>query len=521
MTAGNGSQSSFRLKAKEKILVQLYLHRCEPDVGPFPFEVTQKGLSDHLGLRRSHVAVALQELVKDGLVEVVKGHVEGEDRRQNAYCITPKGVDDATSVRERLLEVQVSFEDSSGIRTVKISEIVTSRKASLASVISQMDRGGPVRDEIAVVTKPEKKQVSVFCPTCKKQIEVDNIFTEEEVGFDCPGCGRPYRIVPATRAEAAPEEPEISDARKMPAETVAIILAALAVMTLSFFALPTCLSTIVLALAGIGIVIWLLAKRRRRTGLRPRTRLSAVTYTVVLSPFLLFIWHFRVASIDPGHTLEVLAPILVSLSLAYLAVRLYLPEFRGDYLMSSGLVLILVAAATMVLEEFGEIDVGMAMIVGISGAVFVVLSTFHPMDKDAVVLDIAMAVGAFLLLMVGIVLFWESSETIDYIAAEALAILGMVLIAFRIARERTDVKDLSSHLVAAIPLTLALGLVVMGVFLLQGGAAVAGVIELATAVPFAYFGSKQVFNEHWPYRVPIVVFFIAVLILAVTAGLLT
>ena len=117
-----------------------------------------------------------------------------------------KGFETGSALRTRLLEVEVSFEDSEGARTVKVSEIVGSRKASLASVIIQLDRGRTVRDEIAVVTAPEKKLISVFCPTCKKQIEVDNVFIDEEVGFDCPGCGRPYRIVPAQRKEETPEK---------------------------------------------------------------------------------------------------------------------------------------------------------------------------------------------------------------------------------------------------------------------------------------------------------------------------
>lgn len=521
MTAGNGVQSGLRLKAKEKVLVQLYLHRCEADEGVFPFEVTQKGLSEHLGLRRSHVAVALQELIKDGFVDVVKGHVEGADRRQNAYCITPKGVDSAAAIRERLLEVEVSFEDAEGTRTIRVSEIVNSRKASLASVIVQLDRGGPVRDEITVMTTPERKLISVFCPTCKKQIEVDNIFIDEEVGFDCPGCGRPYRIVPALQKEPATEETYSSATPKDSRRTAVIALAALFVVAIISASLPASIGRLMLAGAGMGIVIWILLRWRRRGVRRPRTMASAIAYTISLSPVLLLVWHFTVVPIDPMDTATVVIPILAALSAAYIGVRIYLPEFKGDYLLSSGLVLILIAAATMILVDFGEIDVGMALIVGISGGCLVVLYTFHPVDRDAAVLDGALSVGAFLLLLTGVVLVWESSETVEYVATGSVVLLGTGLVGLRIAREWTGARDLSSHLVAALPLTFAVSLFALGVLLLKGGAVVAGLVELAAAVPFAYFGQRQVFNTHWPYRVPIVVFFLAVLLLALTSGLLT
>lgn len=521
MTAGNGGQCSFRLKAKEKILVQLYLHRCEPDEGVFPFEVTQKGLSDHLGLRRSHVAVALQELVKDGVVEVVKGHVEGADRRQNAYCITPKGVETATSVRERLFEVEVSFEDSNGTSTVKVSEIITSRRASLASVITQLDRGGPVRDEITVMTRPEKRLISVFCPTCKKQIEVDNVFFDEEVGFDCPGCGRPYRIVPALKKEEPAVETARAGPRMQSGGMVAALLTAGIAMALAFVLLPTCLSSIVMIGAGLGLVVWLLLAQRKRHAPKPRTLFSAVAATVVLSPVLLIMWHLTVASIDVKETIFTLWPIWAVMIIAYAGVRRYFPEYKGDFLLASGSVLVLVAAATMFVRDFGAIDVGMALIVGISGAVVIVLSTFHPIDRDAATLDWGLSAGVFLLLLAWFALAPRIDEPIDLIATDAIALLGMVLIGLRVAREVIGSKDLSSHLLSALPLTAGIGLFVIGAFFIKGGAELAGVIELAVATPFAYFGFRQVLNEHWPYRVTLVVVFVAVILLAFVAGLVT
>lgn len=47
----------FRLTVKEKILLQLGESRIfDPDESEFPLEATQKGLSEEMAVRRSHVA---------------------------------------------------------------------------------------------------------------------------------------------------------------------------------------------------------------------------------------------------------------------------------------------------------------------------------------------------------------------------------------------------------------------------------------------------------------------------------
>ncbi len=237
---------------------------------------------------------------------------------------------------------------------------------------------------------------------------------------------------------------------------------------------------------------------------KPRTRISAVLGTVIISPLLLILWHMSVATIDPYETMAALLPIWGAAALGYLVVVFLLPDFRGDYLLSAGLVMIMIAAATMFVVEFGWIEVGMALAVGISGGVIVVLSTFHPIDRDAKVLDGAASTGAFLLLLAGVVLVPSSEEMTDLLASGSVALLGVVLVGVRAARELTGAKDISSHLLASIPLTMAGSLLALGAFLVEGGAVLAGVVELAAAVPFGYFGLKQVLNKDWPYRVPLV-----------------
>ena len=523
MTAGEGACDGLRLKAKEKVLLQLCAYRSEPDDPVFPFEVTQKGLSDHLGLRRSHVAVALQDLVKDGSVEVAKGHVEGAERRLNAYCITPKGLQSGTEIRSRFFESEVPFEDSAGRRSVKVSEIVDSRKASLASVISQLEMGGVVRDEIAIMTKPEKRMISVFCPTCMKQIEVDNVFRDEEVGFDCPGCGRPYRIVPALKREepVAAAERSLLPERGRSDAGLAVMLFVVVAAALAVFGQSLCLTGIILSAAAIGFLFLLISRRQgtHAARVRRRSKTGAVALVLGLGGVLVLMWHLLVASIELPETIWAIAPFWVIAAAGYFAMARMLPEFVPDYLVTSGMLFVLVGATLMFIVDLGSLDVSVAPFLGTTGAVLIVLSTFREIDRDAVILDCALASGVLLMLLAGIAPSLIGGDAIDLVASVSVGLLGAVLASLRVFRETTGSKDLSGHLLATLPLAAAAGLLVVGVLLVTGGAMTVGLIDLAVAVPLAYLGLGRAFKEGWTKRLPLLLLFVAVETLVIIAGL--
>src|SRR5512136_1892540 len=202
MAGPDGAKGRLKLTVKEKLLLELDQHSCEEDRGDYPIELTQKGLGESIGVRRSHVALSLQGLVEDKLVEVKKGRIEGEKRRQNIYILTPNGRSHAHEIRARVLSQDADFEMPGGIQHVSTESFLKISNANLMSVINQLERGDLVRDEITIVTRPEKRLITVFCPTCNKYLEVENSYIDETVGFDCPGCGRPYKIAPAERIVA-------------------------------------------------------------------------------------------------------------------------------------------------------------------------------------------------------------------------------------------------------------------------------------------------------------------------------
>lgn len=507
------------LKAKEKVLVQLGEYRTDPDDIPLPFEITQKGLSDHLGLRRSHIAMALQDLVKEGLVTVHKGHIEGGQRRQNAYLLTEAGVRRARETRDRLAERAVRYEGKDGVDTRSIGDIIESRKISLPSIIYQLDRGGTVRDEITIVAQASKRLIPVFCPTCQKQIEVENTFEDEEVGFDCPGCGRPYRIVPVLETQSRRR-------RTYPTWAILWVIASMVGCYVYFitFAEYLCMDVLVVGIVVIISLVILLTsspgvKKKKPTPMAgPQTM---VLFAAFLGAVLLVSWHLFVSEIDLREEIILFGPLVAGITFGYYGIASSASHLRGEFLLAVGLLLVMVAVTTMFTEHFGEFGVSTAPFLGISGGVLLGLTQFQSIEGNEMKLAAAFASGSYLLVLTPVVILGECESTGDFIAAGTLIAVGLFLTSLRMAQVRVTDHDLGEMLAAATPLAGAFGLVMMGIILIMANAVVAGVFELVAMLPFGYLGARRVFDENWMYKLPVVSFLAGATLLVTVLALHT
>lgn len=505
LAATNGEKSNTGFKAKEKVLLQLGEHRIEPQSAPLPFEITQKGLADHLGLRRSHVAMALQDLVKEGMVTVHKGHIEGEDRRQNAYFLTEMGARKAGAMRDDFVGLTVRYEGEDETGERKIEDIVSSRRVPLSSVIFQLDKGGVVRDEINIVSESTSRLIPVFCPTCQKRMEVENTFEEDQVAFDCPGCGRPYKISPVIEKRAS---------RKRGVPRWAYALAAIAI-TVGIYATMTIgsLCFIIVALVGAAIVaVALLAinpsgdsRKKERAWAMPAPA-GTLLFALLFGLLLIASWHLFVIEIDPRDEAFVVLPLFAGVAFGFYGITLSASQLRGEFLLIVGISLVLIAVTIMFTEEFGELEVSTAPFLGILGGALLGLTKFEDVDDNEVKLGAAMAFGSYLLLLTPVVLLPECSSTGDFVAAGTVISVGAFLISLRLVQTRVAGCEIGEMLGESILLVGAFGLVLMAATLIAGDALVAGVFELAVMLPFGYLGVRKVFDEMWMYKLPIAVF---------------
>jgi len=511
-----GAEGPLRLTVKEKILLQLGESFCERDLGEYPIELTQKGLSEHLAVRRSHIAMSLKGLVEDELVDVRKERVEGEPRRQNIYMLTSSGYSRARELRERACSVDVEFETEEGTSRVKVRDLLESSHLRLIMVVNQAERGGPVRDEIDIVTKPERKMVSVFCPTCRRSIEVENVFGDEIVGFDCPGCGRPYRILPAERVVSA-ETPG-------PVVSGPMLLVIFFLVVLGLFSLyrhELFIAVMLFGVAGAGLAS--LYVRRALAGFLTReARVSAGMITVAFSSISLFVvlWSLAVQRMAIVEQLEIFLPVVAALVLGYYGVAKVASGLKGEFLVVSGLFMLLLAVSRPFADSIPGLDEDSMPFLGGIGVALLVLSTLHVSGRESRLMAALFSAGLFVLVIVVETMLALGGTALGASVFLGFVLLGGLMVSMPAAQRRVSVS-LSESFVASLPLSAGAGVIAFGAFVIAGGALVQGLLEIGLMLPFAYYGAVRVFDGTWMYKVPFVAFVVGLEVLVIAHSLAT
>jgi DNA-binding MarR family transcriptional regulator len=96
------------LTAKERVVLHLKDFQRHASDSYMPPEVTQKGISDSVGIRPSHVPRTLKRLRDEGMVEERSAHVRGSPRRLKVYFLSPQGLKAAVELTERVAKTSLS-----------------------------------------------------------------------------------------------------------------------------------------------------------------------------------------------------------------------------------------------------------------------------------------------------------------------------------------------------------------------------------------------------------------------------
>ncbi len=117
----------------QRILVHLSLFSRFLEEYECPSEVSQKGISSALGLSRSHVALELKKLLKEGQLETRLAHVTGAKSRRKVYFLALSGERIAASMKERARNSEARWIDVEG-------RIREGRGAELLQLCRGLDR---------------------------------------------------------------------------------------------------------------------------------------------------------------------------------------------------------------------------------------------------------------------------------------------------------------------------------------------------------------------------------------------
>ncbi len=133
------------MTVSERILLHLKRNAQYEDAGEVSARVTQKGIAEAVNISISHVPRAIKRLIEGELVREEKTYVRGRNRRLKAYFLTERGYERANSIKNRILDVEISIIYGGEGKRVKVGDIWD--KVTLSELYSAMD--------------PEKRAISI------------------------------------------------------------------------------------------------------------------------------------------------------------------------------------------------------------------------------------------------------------------------------------------------------------------------------------------------------------------------
>ena len=103
MTTERTGSALPQLSVAERVLIHLSRIRVDRESDTAPRGICQEGISEAVGVLRSHVPRAVKDLISDGFLEEGKMHVREGDKRVKTYLITLRGLEKARQIEERML----------------------------------------------------------------------------------------------------------------------------------------------------------------------------------------------------------------------------------------------------------------------------------------------------------------------------------------------------------------------------------------------------------------------------------
>ncbi|MCJ2531952.1 MAG: hypothetical protein LN413_06605, partial [Candidatus Thermoplasmatota archaeon] len=117
---------------KERIQLHLFDYQGFQEEYEAPVEVTQEGIARAVGINIHHVTQYVRPLLGEELLRERMSHIQRGKRRRKVYFLTPRGRNQAASLRTTLLKGGVPFRTRGGkIREVPLTEVYQERRRGM------------------------------------------------------------------------------------------------------------------------------------------------------------------------------------------------------------------------------------------------------------------------------------------------------------------------------------------------------------------------------------------------------
>ncbi|MEW5761050.1 MAG: tetratricopeptide repeat protein, partial [Candidatus Thermoplasmatota archaeon] len=139
------------LSVEKRIILHLLRFYQYYDAWEVPFQVSQEGIGEELGIILNNVSRAVTKLIEDGKVYSRLAHIKGLKRRRRAYFLSEKGIVLAKEIERELLEQEIVIKTKDNeLKVWKIEDAIRYFlkehfvKISLSEIVEKQNREGIV-----------------------------------------------------------------------------------------------------------------------------------------------------------------------------------------------------------------------------------------------------------------------------------------------------------------------------------------------------------------------------------------
>ncbi|MFW5945531.1 MAG: helix-turn-helix domain-containing protein [Candidatus Natronoplasma sp.] len=138
------------LTYKQKILLYLRDHRDQDDREEKQENITQKGISQNVGISRTHLSRVLSSLSEQGLIKEELAPVAGHDRKMKTYSLASQGFEISESILDELSETSIEIIQGEKEKTVPLTKVEeeTDGKLDLLKCISLLEEENEQRIDL-------------------------------------------------------------------------------------------------------------------------------------------------------------------------------------------------------------------------------------------------------------------------------------------------------------------------------------------------------------------------------------
>lgn len=136
--------SAWDMDSETRLLLHLLRFSGYKEEYVVPVEITQRGISEAIGVKLTHVSRLTRSLISSGMIEEKKAHVQGIQRRVKVYFLTKKGEEKAEEIMRNLEKISFIAIMDGKEQELTYKEIKGRTSSSILEIAEMLKKEGKV-----------------------------------------------------------------------------------------------------------------------------------------------------------------------------------------------------------------------------------------------------------------------------------------------------------------------------------------------------------------------------------------